>query len=251
MKLDINTDAVIRFTNILEKIHRSALPVAIRETLNNAAFDVKSNTMPESANKAFEKRSPNFFRANSSVSKATGFKIDSMSATIGFTDTRLKDHSKNNAVSDLEQQENGGRIGGRSFIPLPDARIGSSNSKNVTSAFRIGKTGQVSGKIIDASKVSGKSPQQKFAHAVAMARRGGFVLGNAIFKNGNKILWKINSTNKTKDGKFKMRKLYIVKSNRSVKVDSTRFMHIASMKSASNIEEWYIRQAEKQIARLK
>lgn len=244
MKLDINTDAVIRFTNILEKMHRSALPVAIRETLNNAAFDVKSNTMPESANKAFEKRSPNFFRANSSYTKATGFKIDAMEATIGFTDTRLKDHSKNNAVSDLEQQENGGRIGGRSFIPLPDARKGASNSQNVITAFRIGKAGRISGKIVNASEVAGDNTKEKFANAKKMAGRGGFVLGNAIFKNGNKILWKIDSSKK-------MRKLYIVKSNRSVKVDSTRFMHIASLKSASNIEEWYIRQAEKQIARLK
>ena len=57
MQLNINSDAVVKFTNTLEKLHKSGLPVAIRESLNNAAFDVKKRTMPKAAGDTFKERS--------------------------------------------------------------------------------------------------------------------------------------------------------------------------------------------------
>ncbi|KKN42121.1 hypothetical protein LCGC14_0716250, partial [marine sediment metagenome] len=73
--LNVNTDEVVRYSNKLEKLHRSAFPIAIRGTLNNAAFDVKQKTMPVSAEKEFVNRQPNFFKANSKVNMAKGFNV--------------------------------------------------------------------------------------------------------------------------------------------------------------------------------
>ena len=90
MILNINSNAVVSYTNTLEKLHKSAFPVAIRETLNSAAFDVKKNTMPLSAKKSFIERQPTFFKANSKVDKATGFNTSTMKSTVGFFSNNLK-----------------------------------------------------------------------------------------------------------------------------------------------------------------
>ncbi len=41
MKLDVNTDSAIQLTAKLERLHRSSFPSAVRNTLNDAAFDMK------------------------------------------------------------------------------------------------------------------------------------------------------------------------------------------------------------------
>lgn len=238
--LNINTDEVVRWTNKLEKMHRSALPLAIRGSLNSAAFDVKQKTMP-STSKVFTNRSKNFFKANSSVLRAKGFKAKSMQAMVGFTSARLKG-GDNFAIKDLEQQERGGKIGGKSFIPSDDAR-GGSNTKVVKPRNRLSRINN----IIDARKVKGTSDGSKFHMAASRAGKGGFVL--AKFK-GKMNLWRVNSSNKTKSGQWKLTHLYTVDKGRKVSVSGTGFMRIASLKSGSKIESFYIKEAKKQIKRL-
>jgi hypothetical protein len=133
LKININSDAVVAHTNRLEKMHRSALPVAIRGTLNDAAFDTKTRTMPKSANQ-FKKRSPNFFKANSKFEKAVGFDVNSMKSIVGFYENKLTSKSTNYSVKDLEQQEHGGTIKKKSLIAMRPAR---SNNKLVRPAFRL------------------------------------------------------------------------------------------------------------------
>lgn len=246
--LNINTDEVVIWTNKLEKMHRSALPVAIRESLNRAAFDVKGTskggegTMLKTSKSAFVNRSTNFFKANSMVEKAKGFNTKSMQAMVGFTSAKLKG-GDNFAVKDLEQQERGGKIGGKSFIPSDEARGGNS-AKAVRPRNRLSKIT----KIIDARKGKGKSDGSKFHRAANKAGRGGHVL--AKFK-GKMNLWRVNSLNKTKEGAWKLTHLYTVDKDRKVSVSGTGFMRIASLKSGGKIERFYIKEAEKQIKRLK
>ena len=52
MQLNINSDAVVKFTNKLEKMKKFDLPIAIRVTLNDAAFDVKQNVSEDAQKKA-------------------------------------------------------------------------------------------------------------------------------------------------------------------------------------------------------
>lgn len=242
--ININADAVVAHTNRLEKMHRSALPSAVRGALNGAAFDVKKNTMPKSAADAFENRSPNFFKANSRVEMARGFDIRSMKATVGFTESGLSG-SNNYAVKDLEQQEYGGTIKRRALIPTDTAR-GGSNNKLVRPANRLSNINNV----VVASRARGKSDREKFVKAAVFAGRGGYVMGEF---RGQQILWRINSLER-KDRKvwrFKLTPLYSYEQGRNVRVKPTGFMQKASLKSAEKIEEIFIKEAERQIERLR
>lgn len=244
--LNINLDSTVVFTNKLEKLHKSALPVAIRTALNSAAFDVKQNTMLKSADKTFENRSANFFKANSRVEMATGFNMNHMRATVGFVSNNLKGEN-NFAVKDLEQQEHGGAIAGKSLIPLEPARVGKSYVKAVRPMNRVTKINRV----VNVNKVQGLSSKQRFVKAAIKAGTGGYVLGNFL---GDQILYRIDSliinrlSNKVD---IKKTPLYDFKSGRKVKVKATGFMEEASLKSGAKIEDYYIKAAEKQIERLR
>ena len=76
MRLNVNSNAVVAFSNKLEKIGKSALPVAVRQTLNSVAFDAKKNTLLQTAGQSFTERRKNFFKATSRVSMAKGFEIN-------------------------------------------------------------------------------------------------------------------------------------------------------------------------------
>lgn len=235
--LNVNTDAVVKYSNKLEKLHRSAFPVAIRGALNNAAFDVKQKTMPVSADKEFVNRNPNFFKANSKVFMAKGFNVRTMQAMIGFTTDKLK--GSNQAVEDLEQQEHGGKIKGRSFIPLDIAR-GGSKTRPVRPSNRLTRINN----IVNARKIRGKNKQQKFVKAAMSAGIGGYVIGNL----NPKILWKITGITKI-GNKIKIKKIpvYSYEKGRDVNVSATNFMKKATLKTAKKLEGFFIKQAKKQI----
>src|SRR5580765_6106331 len=128
--LNVNADAVVRYAVRLERMSRTTLPNVVRQTLNSAAFDVKKTTMPAQADRTFVKRKPTFFKATSKVNMAQGADINSMQSEVGFAGT-------SQAVEDLEKQEKGGNIGGRTFIPLAKARTSGSWNKNVRAAVRL------------------------------------------------------------------------------------------------------------------
>lgn len=236
--LNVNTD----FTKKLEQISRSAFPVAVRQTLNTVAFDVKKNTLQKSAELAFEKRSPNFFKANSRVEMAKGFALSSMASMVSMTSSGLKGGS-NYAVDDLDAQERGGTIQKKSFIPLAAARGAKNNSKPVRPMNRLSGIK----KIVDAKRAKGVNDRQKFVKSVYFAGVGGYVLGD--FK-GKRILWRVNSLNKTGKNSFKLTPLYSYEKNRSVHVKRTGFMQNAAEMSGKNIQDYFIEAAEKQFSKL-
>lgn len=236
MILNVNSDAAVKFTNTLEKMHRSALPNAVRATLNSLAFDVKKNTMPAKAEQTFTQRVPNFFKANSRVDMAKGWNVDQMQATVGFMGGRSE--GSDQAVKELEQQEYGGTIASRSFIPLTSARGGSS-SKKVAPRNRLSRIQRV----VNAATMQGKSPAQQFRHAVGRAGAGGYVIGN----NANRTLFKVESISRSG---YKLKPLYSYRENRTVRVNGTGFMRAASLESAPKGERFYQQEAKKQIERL-
>jgi hypothetical protein len=241
MQLDINTDAVVKFTAKLERISKSAMPQAVRFALNSAAFDVKTNTMPSRAGDAFEKRQPNFFRANSRVERAAGLDVNSMRATVGFVSENLQGKS-NYSVKDLEQQEYGGSIGGRSFIPLAGARVGG----NYRRAVRPGNRISAINKIIEAKKSKGRTAAQRFRASAVLAGLGGYVLAS-------RTLYRIDSgrTDLAKrETRFKVTPLYSYKKGRKAGVKATRFMRTASLQSAAKLESYFIEEAKKRIGAL-
>ena len=232
MILNVNTDKLVVFTNKLEKLHRSAFPVAVRGTLNKAAFDIKTNTMPQSAERTFVNRRKNFFKATSRVDMAQGFNLSSMKSTVGFI-------GNGQAVKDLEEQEYGGTIKGRSFIPTDEARTGGSKAKAVRPVNRLSRVKN----IVNSNTISGKSKKQKFLRAAIQANKGGFVLGNGR----TKMLYRIISIKKIKGRTIiKKQAIYSYEKGRNVSVSATGFMKSASLKSANDLDKFYIQEAERQ-----
>jgi len=242
MYLNINTDAVVKYTAKLEKLHRSRLPLAIRQTLNNAAFDVKKNTMPKQAKKIFVGRDKNFFKAKSSVGMAKGWNIKTMTSTVGFKEG----NKKNRAVRELEEQEHGGNLGGKSFIPLDTARVNKSNRKKIRKANLYDKKL----KFLEAKKSKGKTYKQRFIKTAFKVGVNGFVLSERINSEGGSTLWKIQKLSTTKKLKLKSVGIFTVKKNKVVKIKKTNFMRTSSLQSAKNLERWYIQNANKQIKKL-
>lgn len=236
--ININTDANIIFVNRLERHSRAAFPVTIRTVLNKAAFNLKTKTMPASAKASFENRSPNFFKANSTVIKAGGFDITTMKSTVGFTDQRLKGRN-NYAVKDLEQQEEGGIIKKKAFIPMTGARGG--KNKLVRPMNRIQNFGN---KVVRPSGTTGANYKQRFIKSVYHAGKGGLVL--ARYKN-KMILWRVNSLNTTAKGSFKLTPLYSFKAGRNVKVKETGFMRSAAELEHSRMNDYFIQEAKKRL----
>lgn len=239
MILRIDNNEVIHHTNRLRELHKSALPVAIRETLNSAAFDVKKNTMPESVKRSFIERTPTFFKANSKVEKSTGFNVNSMKATVGFFENKLINNTTNYSINDLEEQEDGGTINMKTFIPTVYARKGGTKRGLVKPNFRLNKIREKG--LINANKLPGKNERQKYLIAANKAGVGGFV----IYK---RMLWRINSL--AKKSKVERTPIYSVSKGRNIKVKSTQFMKLASLKTSNKMTGYYLGHAEKQINRL-
>ena len=224
---NINTDEAVVYTNKLEKLHRSALPVAIRGTLNSAAFDVKQKTIPLVTQTTFEERRKNFFKAKSRVIMARGFNIRSMSSQVGFFGAE-----NNQAVENLEKQERGGLIPGRTFIPMDTARVGKSHSRNISGR----------NKLKNIRAIDRINAKKDFARKVNKAGVGGHI----IYKG---TLFSVQSTER---GKIKLKPLYSFDKGRSAKITkATRFMRKATTISVSKMNSFYIKEATKQIKRLK
>jgi hypothetical protein len=251
MILNINSDAVVKHTNKLESLKNSALPTAIVGTLNDAVYDVKTNTMPKKANE-FVKRQENFFKANSKFEKAKGLDIKTMRATVGFFENKLVNAGTNYAVKDLEQQEEGGVIKKKSLIAMKGARV---NDKKVKANLRIRDLRNrkfvetsSSGKDAHGNTITGLSLKQQFVRAAIYA--------NSKFGK-NALVLSGNGSNKTlSEVKFNKRgfntsskAIYSVKKGRSVHVQATKFMRRASLETAKKLGVFFITQAERQFAK--
>lgn len=210
------------------------MPVAVRSTLNSAAFDVKKTTMPAKSAAQFKNRQPNFFKANSRVEMAKGLNVSSMRATVGFTSTSLKGEN-NYAVKDLEQQEEGGTIQKKSFIPMKQAR-GGSEDKPVLSRNRLSQIKN----IVNAANMTGNTPRSKFVKAIIKAGTGGYVINANKYK---KTLFRVKSASRPR----MVEPLYSYREHRSVNVRSTGFMQDASIQSAGKMQKFFAIEAKKQI----
>jgi len=231
IQLNINDAALVVFTDKLERLNRSALPVVVRQTLNSAAFHLKQTALIKTTDKTFIKRKPSFWRAFSRVSTARGFNIQMMRSMVGFT-------GNDQAVDDLVQQERGGTIESRSFIAMDSARVSKSERRPVRANARLRNI-----HIVDARKGPGTSTKAKFVRAVHKAGRGGFVL--AEYKDKT-ILWRVNSTRRTKDGSFKLTAIYSYEAGRDVQVKPTGFMTRSAQSTRQQIPGFFKQHAQRQ-----
>lgn len=231
MRIDINSDALVVHTAKLERMRKYDLPLAIRGTLNSAAFDMKKTTIPISASKNFVQRKKTFFKSKSRVKTAQGFDITKMQSVVGFV-------GDDQAIENLNQQETGGVIGGRSYIPQKKARVSNSQNKSVRANARLSRIRN----IVDPRKVRGANSKERFVKSVIHAGKGGHVIGEL---KGKKVLWRVNSLKRDKMGHFKLTPLYSYSPGRSVNVRATHFMEEASDITEKKMDDFYYQNAQR------
>lgn len=257
-ELNVNTDELVEWTNRLEKMHKSDFPVAVRQTLDGAAFDMKKDTLQKQAHKAFTVRQKNFFKATSVVNKAEGFDLKKMEATVGFS--REKQKRESYAVSDLEEQERGGKLEDRPFIPLKPARTSGSTAKKVKKRARISDITQIVDPLNEAhgnteaeSKIvgykgKGSTDAERFILAAIFAGKGGHVLSTVTDGAGNRFVLKINSINtKGNNTKISTTPLYLYREGRDISVKSKKFREKAAKESTDKLDDLFIKNARGRI----
>ena len=174
---------------------------------------------------------------------AKGSNLSSMKSEIGFIN---KAKTAESAVEELEQQEHGGKIDEREYIPVKAARTSKNNKRMVQKRNRLGTIGIKN--IVKASKMSARNQGGRFVQAVAMAGKGGFVQSKLKGKNTT-MVWRVDSLHsnlKTKKMVRKLTPVYIVNESKSVKVKATHFMEKATKKTMQSADKFYIKQAERE-----
>jgi len=192
-------------------------------------------------------RSPNFFKANSKVEQAQGFDIRRMVATVGFTAENAKQNNK--AVLELEQQEHGGTIKDRTFIPTSEAR-GGSGLRLVRPVNRLrtikSKVGSLQS-IPDVKNVRGKNKSELFIKTAIYARKGGYIVANGILRKVDSIKrQRVGLIGRSTTMRIKTSPVYSFRSHRTVNASRTSFMRTASEMSAKKMETFYENEARRQ-----
>lgn len=227
-QINIDTKEISKLTATLRDMHRSAYPVAVRQTLNDLAFDVKQKQLDATAKQLFTIRNPKMIKAFSKVVKATGFDAGSMVAEVGMLNK--------GAGKTFDKQEIGGSYEHEN-IPLVGARSGG-NTKG-----KVKKVNWVNIGRLDRSKANrNRSKKSQFVADAYMSKK----LGLAFMFN--KTLFKTISFKRAKGNLIiKTNALYASKKGQKVDVEGTKFVEKSAIKSITiNVERFYKRAVNQQ-----
>lgn len=243
---NVNTDACVTLVNRIEQLHKSALPLAIRGTLNTAAFDVKMRTLDISATQNFIRRSPTFFKRFSGVNRAVGYAIDSMRSEVGMTAEGggASEVKAQVAVANMEKQEEGGKIT-EGIDYLKGARTSQNLDKTVAGKRRWDKDNIVKGTF-----TKGGTSKSRLIAAAYVALNTGKL--QKITINGRNFYRTITAISKTAKGKVKISsKLVYVSRNGNIKpVSATHFSREAAMMTQPLIPQFFLTNAQRQVDRI-
>lgn len=215
--VDINTDAIITATNKLERISNTALPYAVRFTLNDLAFDSKNN-VPEAGKELFTTRNRSFLKAATFVNKAKGKSINGMESSMGINSVRFSKIAEN-----LSKQETGGSVE-RNLIPMKQARISNSDEKKVRRVNHV--------KNIKLSKSKKRGTGTGFVY---------------IKKSSKGTIFKVKKSARG----TKLIPIYHVKKGRRVNLKRRPFISNSAKQPIKDINKTFLKNAEKQIKRLR
>lgn len=239
--LNVNNKEVIKHTARLEKLHRSAFPSAVRGTLNTMAFNDKQ-MIPKVAKKKFITRSPNFFKAFTTVQKAQGWSVNKMHSITGINANKGSKVAKG-----LEAQEHGGTLKGRKLLTHQDSRVSKNRNKKVSTRARFDRRGGMHD-ATRALKSHNGSRSSKFVAAVMSTAKAGktdMLLRSKTNRNG--IVYEVKNVSqniKTRKVKFRIKKLYTYRDNPNTKVAPTRFMSDSAKIIHKQVYNIYKKEAE-------
>lgn len=251
---NINTDSVVRLTRNLELAGKRHLPNAVRNTLNNLAFDTKKRTLPQEAEKAFTTRNKTFYKRYSKVKMARGKDLKTMKAIVGMNEQGAPASAKQ-AIDDQTQQQVKGTITGRTLIPLDDARVGGNRSRNVRSKFRTSRLNVD----MDTAKSRGGTEKDRFINTAitAVERFGGEAIIKHKAKSGTEIIYHVKkgggkNSFKTREFSVKVTGLYSVKEGRAVRITKAKpFTLKAANRSMMKARKYFKKNAEREFKKLR
>jgi len=238
MRLDVNTDASIQLTAKLEKLHRSAFPSAVRNTLNDLSFDMKRKEIPNSFKKSFEPKTGTlpYVRKLILVEKAKGFDIKKMSSLVGFLNPSNSYDKR--FVEGLQKQEDGGIIDdGLRYLKY--ARGEKVNGKVKTENY-YDQSKVVSGR----SKRKGTRKSKFVARAYQAYKTGKFMFMNSM--KGN-FLVKVNSISsniQSKKLEFDFSFVAMSRDETKTRLRARKFVELARKAEISKIEGFYRKNAD-------
>ena len=222
---------LVDFSYTLSRLHKAALPNAIRFTLNDSAIDMKKRTISKQANASFKVAKPNFFKVYSRFEKAKGYDIRKMQSKAGI----IKSSNLNQKAStELAQQPIAGKVKHKSFRA----------SKNMQTSKGLVKSTY--------KKLRKKKPittnKANYVKDAKLSKESGRPL--LIKKNNKGILVKVNSIKRK--GKDRIKTTPVANYNKRGIVDLKRkrpFIENAAKESAKLLDENFIKNATKQIKR--
>jgi hypothetical protein len=233
-QLDINTDAVVELTSKLERIRKRSLPKVVGQTLNNLAFNTKRDLPQNYVKKGFEQRDKNFFKVATRFEKVKSFNVNSMQSVAGVHTGRIKSE----AAENLEQQEKGGMID-RDYIPQENARISKSSKKKVQAKNRVSNVL----KIPSQNRIRFGQKRKVLRRGIELSKNGGglLVYGKFVYRVGKS----------TRKNRFNAKVIHVINPKKKVKVKGRHTVQEAGIKQAKRVNDIYINNIKKEIAKLR
>lgn len=216
MNLDVNTGALVKYTEKLDRMQKNLLPKAVRNTLNDIAFQTKKR-VPLVASGNFIIRNKSLFRTMILVNKVSSTNINSMSSEVGIFSRKDK------IAEGLEKQEVGGTAE-RTLIQLDTARISSSLDKKVRTSNYLNKI---------------SFPKNK--------RKGSGTGIVVIQKNGRGTVFQSKKGRR----KQKLIPIYSMVKNRRIQVKRKPFIRTAAEIESRKIDLLFVKNAEYLISKIK
>jgi hypothetical protein len=241
---NIKADNIIDYTLALQKINAVSLPIAVQNTLNSVARDVKKRTLNISTNKHFNIKKKSFFKANSGFTtfgaKQRGYKINNLVAYVGITKGKKANEK---ATTQVGNQQTAKRIK-RSVNPLGDKPQSNANIK-ILSAKPV---------IYDSTQSYPEGNGIAFIRRAQKAKRSntGFLIKG---KNGKGAVNRVISVRTRKPDKRDPRKMivnvkpiasYIPDGYVKLKTPHPFLIDAVIMSAKDIIESTFIKEAEKQ-----
>jgi len=223
---NVNADAVIALSARLERLNRSAFPSAVRSTLNDGAFAMKKTNILESARKNMNVKSPMFFKKYTGVRRATGFKIEMMSAEVGFTDKHV-DKAQKAVNYGMEANEVGATDQtGLKYYP---ATRGSRGMVKRSMYF-------------DKNNVDDDQSGNTVKRVFRAKKKGKHLFINT---SKGKALIKVKSIKKGANGRIKINSqlLMMDRTQKKAKAKATHFNKEAAIKTSKSMDDYYLKNA--------
>lgn len=225
---NIDDHEFIKLTNKLDKLNRSALPVAVRSTLNDVAFKARKGEIPISFKKEFEVKKSGFINSHLRVNKCKNtFEIDEMVSEAGVI------KGKSVAGDNLKAQEFGESIKKKN-IALAGARTGNNLKTLVSKKYYI--------RNIRAKENVPKWKNQEFIRTAFRAGKGEKIMYNNLLSE-IKTIKKLNRNKLI----IKLAPLYLVKPGMMINLSEHPFIQRAGRESMKFIPKIYAEQAKRQI----